>query len=40
MDALISAAGSKEPHPCDARFAFTVTQILSTAETLLHSGTH
>ncbi|MET9169318.1 Gfo/Idh/MocA family oxidoreductase [Streptomyces cellulosae] len=39
-DALISAAGSKEPHPCDARFAFTVTQILSTAETLLHSGTH
>ncbi|GAA0707142.1 Gfo/Idh/MocA family oxidoreductase [Streptomyces thermocarboxydus] len=40
VDALISAAGSKEPHPCDARFAFTVTQILSTAETLLHSGTH
>ena len=39
-DALIAAAGSEEPHPCDARFAFTVTRILATAETLLHSGTH
>ncbi|MEU5466284.1 Gfo/Idh/MocA family oxidoreductase, partial [Streptomyces althioticus] len=38
-DALIAAAGSGEPHPCDARFAFTVTRILANAETLLHSGT-
>ncbi|MGA5159141.1 Gfo/Idh/MocA family protein [Streptomyces pseudogriseolus] len=38
-DALIAAAGSGQPHPCDARFACTVTRILATAETLLHSGT-
>ncbi|MFF5340362.1 Gfo/Idh/MocA family protein [Streptomyces althioticus] len=38
-DALIAAAGSGDPHPCDARFAFTVTRILANAETLLHSGT-
>ncbi|MDN3266940.1 Gfo/Idh/MocA family oxidoreductase [Streptomyces sp. MA15] len=39
-DALIAAAGSGTPHPCDAEFAFTVTRVLATAETLLHSGTH
>ncbi|MDT6987650.1 Gfo/Idh/MocA family protein [Streptomyces lusitanus] len=38
-DALIAAAGSGRPHPCDVRFACTVTRILATAETLLHSGT-
>ncbi|MFE0320507.1 Gfo/Idh/MocA family protein [Streptomyces albogriseolus] len=38
-DALITAVAPGVTPPCDARFAFTVTRILATAETLLHSGT-
>ncbi|MEU1084606.1 Gfo/Idh/MocA family oxidoreductase [Streptomyces sp. NPDC005908] len=40
VDALLTAAGTGTPHPCDAAFAFQVTRILAAAETLLHSGTH
>jgi predicted dehydrogenase len=34
-DALISAADTGRPHPCDASFALRVTEILVEAETLL-----
>ncbi|MEU3986277.1 Gfo/Idh/MocA family oxidoreductase [Streptomyces sp. NPDC026672] len=35
VDALITAARTGEPHPCDAAFALRVTEILSAAEALL-----
>ncbi|GGW49270.1 Gfo/Idh/MocA family protein [Streptomyces griseoloalbus] len=38
LDALLAAAGTGTPHACDAAFALRVTEILATAETLLHSG--
>ncbi|MEU9354296.1 Gfo/Idh/MocA family oxidoreductase [Streptomyces griseoloalbus] len=38
LDALLTAAGTGTPHACDAAFALRVTEILATAETLLHSG--
>jgi predicted dehydrogenase len=34
-DALIAAARSGRPHPCDAVFGLRVTEILATAETML-----
>ncbi|MFC7817630.1 MULTISPECIES: Gfo/Idh/MocA family protein [unclassified Streptomyces] len=34
-DALLDAAESGEPHPCDARFGLRVTEILAEAEALL-----
>ncbi|WP_165989842.1 Gfo/Idh/MocA family protein [Streptomyces sp. YIM 98790] len=36
IDALVTAAETGEPHPCDARFAARVTDILSAAETALN----
>ncbi|MFF8102965.1 Gfo/Idh/MocA family protein [Streptomyces sp. NPDC016640] len=39
VDALLTAARSGTPHPCDAAFALRVTEILATAETLLDGGT-
>jgi predicted dehydrogenase len=39
VDALLTAARTGVPHPCDAAFALRITRILATAETLLHSGT-
>ncbi|MFD3732666.1 Gfo/Idh/MocA family protein [Streptomyces sp. NPDC058632] len=38
-DALLAAAGTGTPHPCDAAFALRITETLAVAETLLHSGT-
>ncbi|CAL9344985.1 Gfo/Idh/MocA family oxidoreductase [Streptomyces sp. Tu 3180] len=38
-DALLTAAGTGTPHPCDAAFALRVTDILAAAEALLRSGT-
>lgn len=38
-DALLAAAGTGTPHPCDAAFALRVTEVLATAETLLGGGT-
>ncbi|GAA3494814.1 Gfo/Idh/MocA family oxidoreductase [Streptomyces prasinosporus] len=38
-DALLAAAGTGTPHPCDAAFALRVTDVLATAETLLRGGT-
>lgn len=38
-DALLAAARTGTPHPCDAAFALRVTEVLASAETLLHSGT-
>ncbi|WP_081240762.1 Gfo/Idh/MocA family protein [Streptomyces viridosporus] len=37
-DALLTAAGTGTPHPCDAAFALRITDILATAETLLRGG--
>ncbi|WP_309059658.1 Gfo/Idh/MocA family oxidoreductase [Streptomyces sp.] len=37
-DALLTAAGTGTPHPCDAAFALRVTDVLATAETLLRGG--
>ncbi|MFJ9539642.1 Gfo/Idh/MocA family protein [Streptomyces sp. NPDC101225] len=34
-DALLTAAGTGRPHPCDAAFGLRVTEILAQAETLL-----
>ncbi|WP_435210488.1 Gfo/Idh/MocA family protein [Streptomyces sp. bgisy034] len=34
-DALLTAARTGQPHPCDAAFALRVTEILAEAETLL-----
>ncbi|MFD8521250.1 Gfo/Idh/MocA family protein [Streptomyces capillispiralis] len=39
LDALLTAAGTGTPHPCDAAFALRVTEILATAETALHGAT-
>ncbi|WP_037676641.1 Gfo/Idh/MocA family protein [Streptomyces griseus] len=38
-DALLTAAGSGRPHPCDAAFGLRVTEILAAAETLLAMDT-
>ncbi|MFI1421526.1 Gfo/Idh/MocA family protein [Streptomyces sp. NPDC020731] len=38
-DALLAAAGTGAPHPCDAAFALRVTETLAAAETLLSGGT-
>ncbi|MFE2282255.1 Gfo/Idh/MocA family protein [Streptomyces sp. NPDC059454] len=38
-DALLAAAGTGIPHPCDAAFALRVTKILAAAETRLSGGT-
>jgi predicted dehydrogenase len=32
IDALVTAAGTGRPHPCDARFGLAVTELLETAE--------
>lgn len=37
-DALLTAAGTGTPHPCDAAFALRITDILATAEALLRGG--
>ncbi|MFF9219112.1 Gfo/Idh/MocA family protein [Streptomyces viridosporus] len=37
-DALLTAAGTGTPHPCDAAFALRITDILATAEALLRDG--
>jgi hypothetical protein len=34
-DALLAAARTGRPHPCDAVFGLRVTEILATAESLL-----
>ncbi|MFD7771892.1 Gfo/Idh/MocA family protein [Streptomyces sp. NPDC059787] len=38
-DALLTAAGTGTPHPCDAAFALRVTEILAAAEAQLNGGT-
>ncbi|MFI6564907.1 Gfo/Idh/MocA family protein [Streptomyces sp. NPDC050534] len=38
-DALLAAAGTGRPHPCDAAFGLRVTEILTEAETLLDRRT-
>jgi predicted dehydrogenase len=38
-DALLAAAGTGTPHPCDAAFALRVTEILAAAEAQLGGGT-
>ncbi|GAA4789528.1 Gfo/Idh/MocA family oxidoreductase [Streptomyces ziwulingensis] len=38
-DALLTAARTGRPHPCDAAFGLRVTEILAAAETLLPGGT-
>jgi predicted dehydrogenase len=38
-DALLTAARTGQPHPCDATFALRVTEILVEAETRLNAGT-
>ncbi|MFE7173015.1 Gfo/Idh/MocA family protein [Streptomyces sp. NPDC057616] len=38
-DALLTAAGTGTPHPCDAAFGLRVTEILAEAETLLDGHT-
>ncbi|MFI2510783.1 Gfo/Idh/MocA family protein [Streptomyces sp. NPDC018972] len=38
-DALLAAAGTGTPHPCDAAFALRVTEILAVAEAQLGGGT-
>ncbi|MGW4537023.1 Gfo/Idh/MocA family protein [Streptomyces chartreusis] len=37
-DALLAAARTGQPHPCDAAFGLRVTEILAEAETLLDEG--
>ncbi|EFE65249.1 Gfo/Idh/MocA family protein [Streptomyces viridosporus] len=37
-DALLTAAGTGTPHPCDAAFALRITDLLATAEALLRGG--
>ncbi|MEV8433452.1 Gfo/Idh/MocA family oxidoreductase [Streptomyces sp. HUAS 31] len=37
-DALLTAARTGQPHPCDAAFGLRVTEILAEAETLLDEG--
>jgi len=37
-DALLTAADSGRPHPCDAAFGLRVTEILTEAESLLDAG--
>ncbi|MEU5082527.1 MULTISPECIES: Gfo/Idh/MocA family protein [Streptomyces] len=37
-DALVRAAGTGRPHPCDAAFGLRVTEILATAEARLTAG--
>jgi len=37
-DALLTAAATGRPHPCDAAFGLRVTEILATAETRLTAG--
>ncbi|MGI5413426.1 Gfo/Idh/MocA family protein [Streptomyces chartreusis] len=37
-DALLTAARTGQPHPCDAAFGLRVTEILAEAETLLDAG--
>ncbi|MDL5205614.1 Gfo/Idh/MocA family oxidoreductase [Streptomyces sp. ALI-76-A] len=37
-DALVDAARTGRPHPCDAAFALRVTEILATAEALLNDA--
>ncbi|MCT7356027.1 Gfo/Idh/MocA family oxidoreductase [Streptomyces sp. 15-116A] len=37
-DALLTAAGTGRPHPCDAAFALRVTEVLDAAEGLLSAG--
>ncbi|MEW2074219.1 Gfo/Idh/MocA family protein [Streptomyces sp. NPDC012403] len=37
-DALLAAAGTGTPHPCDAAFALRVTEILAAAEAQLGGG--
>ncbi len=39
VDALLDAARTGVPHPCDAAFALRITRILATAESLLGGGT-
>ncbi|GGW94404.1 oxidoreductase [Streptomyces malachitofuscus] len=39
LDALLTAARTGIPHPCDAAFGLRITRILATAESLLDSGT-
>jgi hypothetical protein len=34
-DALLAAARTGRPHPCDAAFALRVTEVLAEAEALL-----
>jgi hypothetical protein len=34
-DALLAAARTGRPHPCDAAFGLRVTQVLAAAEALL-----
>jgi hypothetical protein len=38
-DALLTAAGTGTPHPCDAAFGLRVTEILAEAQTLLDGRT-
>ncbi|MGW0882445.1 Gfo/Idh/MocA family protein [Streptomyces sp. NPDC002671] len=38
MDALLTAAGTGRPHPCDAAFALRVTEILAMAQARLNGG--
>ncbi|MFE7445546.1 Gfo/Idh/MocA family protein [Streptomyces chartreusis] len=37
-DALLTAARTGQPHPCDAAFGLRVTEVLAEAETLLDEG--
>lgn len=37
-DALLTAARTGQPHPCDAAFGLRVTEILAEAETVLDVG--
>lgn len=37
-DALLTAARTRQPHPCDAAFGLRVTEILAEAETVLDVG--
>ncbi len=39
VDALLDAARTGVPHPCDAAFALRITRILATAESLLGGAT-